>query len=125
MYNDGKIAIRPKLQTERKQEDSILLVFQNETLRPVLKMQNNTIKALALKHMPKVTAISEGLERRIFCQTFLNKNPLITHLLIGIIVGLFTEEEFKFYIENSAEISKRIKEMLIIRIADALGPTLQ
>jgi hypothetical protein len=121
MNEDFRVSLRPIIAFEKKQEDSPLHVFQNVTLRPILKLQHNLIKCMALKHMPKVTSLSEDLDRRIFCQTFLNKNPLVTNFLIGMVVGMFTEEEMAFYTQYTAEINKRIKEMLIVRIADATG----
>lgn len=119
MKEDIRIVMRPVIDFEKREEDSNLLVFQNETLRPILKMQHYHFKHLAIKYMPTLFNLSEELDRRIFCQNFLNKNPLITNLLIGMVMGMFTEKELSFFINHQSELSKRIKEMLIVRMADA------
>jgi hypothetical protein len=121
MSEDFRLSLRPIIAFAKKQEDSPIHLFQNETLRPILKMQHKLIKSMALKQMPKIASLADDLDRRLYCQTFLNKNPLITQFLTGMVVGLFTEEELAFYSANTTEINKRIKEMLIVRIADGAG----
>ncbi len=116
-----RLGMRPKIDFEKKKEDTIIHIFQNETLRPILKMQHQHFVSMALKQMPKIASLSEDLDRRLFCQNFLNKNPLITNLLIGMVVGLFTESEMIFYTDNAGDVNKRIKEMLIVRIAEGVG----
>jgi hypothetical protein len=120
MEENTRISIRPILDLGQTVDDTDLLVFQNQTLRPILKMQHIHLGMLAQKLMPKISSIDEDLDRRIFCQNFLNKNPLVTNFLTGIIVGMFTETEMGFYIGNNIKLNKRIKEMMIVRIADAV-----
>jgi hypothetical protein len=119
MYNDQKIAIRPILDLDNDASDTDIIVFQNKTLRPILKLQNSLLRSIAAMHIPKLTNIQLDKERRVYIQEYLNKNPLLTHLLVGTIVGFFTDEELAFYHANvprHLEVNKRIKTMIIERI---------
>lgn len=93
--------------------------FQNEVLRPILKLQhdllvieletNSLILQLIQKHKSfeaKQTALKQ----------FLLHNRELKHQFIGQITGLFTSEEYLRYKSHKKELDKRIFAMTIERI---------
>jgi hypothetical protein len=111
------IDLRPQLVLKNDAEDSPILYFQNNTLRPILKMLNDQFHMISELWMPKLKNITVKIERKTYIQNFLNKNPAEVNLLLGTCYGLMTIEELKFSLENEKEVKKRIKDMFIERIA--------
>ena len=116
------ISLRPdlKLSTEGL---TAFQAFQNSTLRPILKMLNEKICSYAHFHIPKLTKIIHLDERRGYVTQFFNKNPQKARFLQGLVCGYFIDEEFAFYLSNDSDINKRIKELIIERIATS-GPNI-
>jgi len=112
--------IRPQLDLAPVGEDQHLLAFQNDTLRPILKMQHHLILALAqgtkgfdqLQHHYKTE--EEYINLIIH---FISRQAELRHQLIGIIIGQFTMTEWEYYSVHKAEIKKRIVHMAAQRIA--------
>ena len=117
--SDAFLSLRPEIQNVQLnsaslQEES----FQNQSLRPILKLQNNllilVLKQYFLKH--KNTFYSLSLEKRMqFIENALQKDIKFRNLLKGMVVGCFTEEEYKIYIQNLSALNKRIMSMLLQR----------
>ncbi len=114
---DEILKIRPVLEIKRNVEDNSFQNFQNDTLRPILKLLNTNIKSMAVHHMPKLLAIQDEKEKAMYAKNYFNKNPLIMHTIFGMVIGLFTAKEFEFYLLNISEVQKRIKELTITRIS--------
>jgi hypothetical protein len=93
------------------------LDFQNNCLRPILKMQNDKFIMSASLWMSNLKNILALPDRRRYISEFLNKNPHKTQLLLGIVVGMMTNVEYNYFCTNTSDLSKRIKDMLIERIA--------
>jgi len=94
--------------------------FQNLVLRPIIKLQNDlfieVFKNYIAKH--KMVFYSHTLEKRIlYVENAINKDIKFRNSLKGIIIGLFTVEEYMVYIQNSSALNKRmmniVKERLI------------
>ena len=117
--SDAFLSLRPEIQNVQLnsaslQEES----FQNQSLRPILKLQNNllilVLKQYFLKH--KNTFYSLSLEKRMqFIENALQKDIKFRNLLKGMVLGCFTEEEYKIYIQISSALNKRIMSMLLQR----------
>ena len=95
--------------------------FQNETLRPILKMQNNLFLAVfknyILKHKSVFYQLS--LEKRlVYIENSIQKDIKFRNSLKGMVIGLFTVEEYSVYIKNSSALNKRMMNMLIKRLQD-------
>nr|WP_299382096.1 glyoxalase [Allomuricauda sp.] len=95
--------------------------FQNQTLRPIIKLQNDLImevfKNYIRKH--KGSFYDLGLEKRLeFIENSIQRDIKFRNSLKGIIIGHFTVEEYKTYILNSSALNKRMMNMVISRIKD-------
>jgi hypothetical protein len=98
-------------------------VFQNEVLRPILKFQNDLIieifRSYILQH--KIEFLSLSPEKKIlFVDTAVQKDSKFRNILKGIIIGLFTTEEYTSYIQTAPELNKRMMNMLSERLKSQL-----
>jgi hypothetical protein len=109
------ISIRPKIQSTIEPSITIL-VFQNECLRPILKMLNDKINIFAKHWMTSLKNINDLNQRRKYATDFFNKNPLKSHIILGMVIGMMTTEEHAYTLDNVNEVSKRIKDLAIERI---------
>lgn len=93
--------------------------FQNQTLRPILKLQNDIYLELFKNYIIKNKASFNqfSIEKKMYYieNSILNDNKL-RNLLIGTTIGLFLLDEFITYSQKTSEINKRIITMLIERL---------
>ena len=97
--------------------------FQNQTLRPVLKLQNPLLLAAFKNYIGKHKNrfYELGLEKRMeYVKTAIQKDIKFRNSLKGMIIGQFTEEEYGLYIKNSSALNKRMMNMVVVRIKDQL-----
>jgi len=95
--------------------------FQNLVLRPVIKLQNDLLveafKNYASKH--KNVFYDLTLEKRIvYIENAIQKDMKFRNSLKGMIIGLFTIEEYKIYIQNSSALNKRMMNIVKNRLID-------
>ena len=98
-------------------------LFQNEVLRPVLKMQHEITLKLFNVHIKNLGIIWNDLKKSKKTQCVenqLSKNIQFKNLIIGIVVGQFNELELDKYLINSRDYNKRILQMTIQRIVSIL-----
>lgn len=94
-------------------------VFQNEVLRPILKLQNDLIVLTFVNYLKvnKINFNSFGFEKKgIEIENIIRKDSKIRDLLKGLIIGLFTSTEFLEYSKNISNLNKRLLSMLIERV---------
>ena len=93
--------------------------FQNEVLRPILKLQNDLI-ILAFGNYLRINKInfnSVTVEKKlILIENTIQKDSKLRDTLKGIIIGLFTSNEYLIYSKNTTNFNKRIMGMLIERL---------
>lgn len=93
--------------------------FQNQTLRPILKLQNELYLELFKYYSIKNKALFSqfSVEKKLYYieNTILNDNKF-RNLLIGTTIGLMQIEEYKLYTKNASAWNKRIITMLIERL---------
>ena len=94
-------------------------VFQNKTLRPILKLQNDLIievfRNYAIKQKNVLFSLSP--EKKInYVENAIQRDIKFRNLLKGIVIGMFTISEYKEYIQNSSNLNKRMMGLLIERI---------
>ncbi|WP_281543221.1 glyoxalase [Maribacter aestuarii] len=97
--------------------------FQNMTLRPVLKLQNNLLLASFQNYIVKTkNAFYElKLESRMdFITNAIQKDIKFRNSLKGMLIGQFTLEEYELYIQNSSALNKRMMNMVIKRLQDQI-----
>jgi hypothetical protein len=93
--------------------------FQTQTLRPVLKLQNELLLGLFKNHITesKNTFYDLSLEKKgLFIENSLRKNIVLKNKLLGLILGMFTMEELKVYSTQTSIYNKRIISLIVERI---------
>ena len=95
--------------------------FQNQVLRPLLKLQH-TVLATLLDDFARdyrlpdpATHPAEAARQR---QELLVRNTRLRATLIGAIVGLFTTAELAFYQQHRNELNRRLLELAAVRLGD-------
>jgi hypothetical protein len=116
--NQAVKALRSIIVTENIQTNPNQL-FQDATLRPIIKFQHETIMALYHEYMVtnKINfdnLTSDQKERHI--EQSLKKNQTLQALLKGVVIALFDEVELNFWMLNKEEVNKRIQQLTIKRI---------
>jgi hypothetical protein len=110
------LRLRPEIPSARVSEKmSSEEYFQNKTLRPVLKLQNElfveVFKNYIKKH--KNSFHSYSVEKKlIFIENAIQKDIKFRNSLKGIVIGQFTVEEYLLYIEHSSALNKRIMHLV-------------
>jgi predicted histidine transporter YuiF (NhaC family) len=115
---------RPVIEDLIKENMSALELFQNQTLRPVIKMQHTLLIAAfnsyKLKRKIDFSSLTAQKKRSkikaVFVKDINHKNQTI-----GIIVGAFSLEEYAYYSLNASELNKRIIQIVIQRTQDSLA----
>ena len=126
MNNRSKnlIQIRPYIvNMESFDKMSIQERFQNETLRPILKLQNSLFIEIFQNYIEKHKGIYHKFnlnEKLNYIESCLIKDQKLRNYLKGIIIGHFTLEEYGIYKKQSSELSKRMINMLKERLKDQL-----
>jgi len=93
--------------------------FQNETLRPVAKLQDELLLAVfrnyITKHKNKFYELK--LEKRFeYIENAIQRDIKFRNSLKGVIIGQFTLEEYDSYIKNSSSLNKRMMNIVKERI---------
>jgi len=97
--------------------------FQNATLRPIIKFQNDLLIAVFKVYIEKRKGVFHELTlpKKVDYITYaLQKDTKLRNAIKGMIIGHFTIEEYANYIKNSSALNKRligiVKERLISAI---------
>mgnify|MGYP000284637300 CR=1 FL=1 len=64
------------------------------------------------------------MELEGFVKQRLQKDMLTRNTMLGMVVGLLTEEELMVFLADKSEMSKRVIDMLTQRLSDQLGKAL-
>jgi len=95
--------------------------FQNMTLRPVIKLQNElfieVFKNYVSKHKNVFYELS--LSKQLdYIENAIHKDMKFRNSLKGMVIGQFTIEEYEIYIKNSSALNKRMMNLVKERIID-------
>ncbi|OYU81289.1 MAG: glyoxalase [Flavobacterium sp. BFFFF1] len=93
--------------------------FQNQTLRPILKLQNDLFIEVFRNYIAKSKTdfYNFNVEKKLtFIEHSIQRDIKFRNSLKGIVIGLFTVEEYNRYIQNSSDLNKRMMSMLIERL---------
>lgn len=94
-------------------------LFQNQTIRPILKLQNDLFIAVFINYVNKNKAdfYSYSVEKKLqTIENSIQKDIKFRNSLKGIVMALFTVEEYETYIKNSSDLNKRMMNLLIDRL---------
>lgn len=112
--------LRPEIPSAKISENmSSDEYFQNQTLRPVAKLQNDLVIAVFRNYIAKhKNAFYElGLDKRLlYIENAIQKDTKFRNSLKGIIIGQFTLDEYSLYIENSSALNKRMMNIVKERL---------
>lgn len=97
--------------------------FQNNTLRPIAKLQDQLLVAVfrnyARKH--KNVFYDLSVEKRIdYIENAIHKDMKFRNSLKGMIIGQFTLQEYQLYIQNSSALNKRMMNIVKERLKSNL-----
>lgn len=97
--------------------------FQNEILRPILKLQNLILVAVFQDYIAKRKGVFHGLNlenKLAYIENSLTKDQKFGNAIKGMVIGQFTIEEYNAYSRNSSALNKRMMNMVIERLKDQL-----
>ena len=103
------IKIRPKVEFDKSLDSSAAERFQNEI-----------IISYFLKDLGNIDLPKGSRDRATLIEERLKKNLTLKNNLVGMIVALFTEEEFVIYQSDISGINKRIILLLVQRLQSQL-----
>ena len=117
------IKIRPVLNLKKSSQITHEESFQNDTLRPIIKLQSpvliETYRNYIIKHKNVFYELSND-KKLDYIENSINKNQKFRNLLKGMIIGLFTIEEYHTYKKNSSSLNKRMMNIILKRLQDNL-----
>ena len=93
--------------------------FQNNTLRPVVKLQKNLLLAAFRNYVQKHKNVFYDLsvEKRMdYIDNAIHKDMKFRNSLKGMVIGQFTLHEYEVYIEDSSALNKRMMNIVIERL---------
>jgi hypothetical protein len=93
--------------------------FQNQVLRPILKLQNDLFIVSFLNYVSKnkTDFYTFSVEKKLSTiENAIQKDIKYRNSLKGMIIGLFSTYEYDLYIKNSSSLNKRMMSMLIERL---------
>ncbi len=119
-----KKSIRPNIPAIGSQENALPEErFQNETLRPIIKMQHRLLVAYFRNYLVKTKLDFDGLsefkKKEVISKVFSKDNQFKTELR-GMIIGHLTTEEYQIYLGMSSTLNKRIGNMLQERLISTI-----
>jgi hypothetical protein len=97
--------------------------FQNQTIRPVAKLQNDLLLAVFRNYVQKHKNVFYDLsvdKRLDYIENAIHKDMKFRNSLKGILIGQFTLDEYQQYIENSSALNKRMMNIVKERLKSNL-----
>ncbi|ARV08517.1 glyoxalase [Winogradskyella sp. PC-19] len=97
--------------------------FQNKTLRPVIKMQNDLFVAVFKNYISKRKNVFYDLtlpKQMAYIENAIHKDMKFRNSLKGMVIGQFTVEEYEIYIQNSSALNKRMMNIVKERLLSSI-----
>ena len=98
-------------------------IFQNKTLRPILKMQNDLFIQVFINYAVKQKNVFFSLtpeKKMVYIENVIQRDIKFRNSLKGMIIALFTLDEYAEYIRISSNLNKRMMNMLVERLKSQL-----
>ena len=95
--------------------------FQNQTLRPIIKLQGELFVAVFKNYVDKHKNVfyELSLAKQIdYIENAIHKDMKFRNSLKGMVIGQFTVEEYEIYIQNSSALNKRMMGLVKERLID-------
>ena len=97
--------------------------FQNEVIRPVIKMQHNLLTVLFQDYTKQRKIDFDVLDKEKQIEkinTTLIKDTNFKNILLGIILGQFSVDELTYFTKKPSELKRRIIQIIKQRLQDSL-----
>ena len=97
--------------------------FQNGTLRPIIKMQNHLLTMVFRNYITKRKNVFYDLslpKQMAYIENAIHKDMKFRNSLKGMIIGVFTIDEYSIYIQNSSALNKRMMHLVKERLLDSV-----
>ncbi|MFT7350665.1 MAG: hypothetical protein ACI9XR_000380 [Flavobacterium sp.] len=98
-------------------------IFQNQTLRPILKLQNDLLVQVFINYAIKQKGDFFGYtpEKKVaYVENAIQRDIKFRNSLKGIVIGLFSVNEYQEYTQNSSNLNKRMMTMLVERLKNQI-----
>lgn len=98
-------------------------IFQNRTLRPILKLQNDLFIQVFINYAVKQKSAFFSLlpdKKMAYIENVIHRDIKFRNSLKGMIIAFFTLDEYAEYIQISSNLNKRMMNMLIERLKSQL-----
>lgn len=96
-------------------------IFQNQTLRPIIKAKNDFIMAYFTDFVANKKIIFESeKDKRYKIENLLKTDIYLKNIFIGAIISYFDANQLDQFLQNKSEYSKRIISIITKRIFDNL-----
>ncbi len=95
--------------------------FQNLTIRPIVKLQNDLLIVVFRNYVSKHKNVfyDLSLQKKLnYIENAVQKDMKFRNSLKGIIIGQFTVEEYELYMVNSSALNKRMMNIVKERLID-------
>ncbi|MGB0974433.1 MAG: glyoxalase [Flavobacteriaceae bacterium] len=95
--------------------------FQNATIRPAIKFQTDLLIEAFKNYIKKHKGFYHNLstpKKLLYIENAIQKDIKFRNSLKGMVLGVFTVEEYKQYITNSSALNKRMMQLVIERLKD-------
>jgi len=118
------LAIRPEIPSAKIFDAmSADELFQNKTLRPIIKMQHDLFISVFNNYIRKRKNVFYDLnvEKQLaYIDNAIHKDMKFRNSVKGMIIGQFTTEEYELYITNSSALNKRMMNIVKERLISSL-----
>lgn len=98
-------------------------MFQNKTLRPIIKMQHDLFIAVFRNYISKRKNVfyELSLQKQLdYIDNAIHKDMKFRNSVKGMIIGQFTVEEYEIYIKNSSALNKRMMNIVKNRLINSI-----
>ncbi len=116
--NERTAPVRPLVATEPTAV-SPAEQFQNQTIRPILKLLDGSIQTLWQHHWPKRKTPFDRLtktDKSAYLERAVRDDTRLRLTLVGMVLGQFTPDEWQVFVADEAEITRRTVSMLTQRL---------
>jgi hypothetical protein len=93
--------------------------FQNNTLRPIAKLQNDLLVEVFKHYIKKHKNVfyELSIDKRLdYIENAIHKDMKFRNSLKGVIIGMFTIDEHRVYTLNSSSLNKRMMAIVKERL---------
>lgn len=121
--NEDRRALRPQLHLAPAASPDEK--FQNDTLRPIMKLQHDLILAIFGHFLIKRKVKLEQLpadQRFGKIKEMVTRDHRLRDLLFGLALGQFTSGEMDYYLEHESNVHRRMTNLIVERMTSVFAP---